>query len=148
MAGVHEFSPRIEMTATGLSDYLRCLQKITEIPKETLLEMADSKAEVIEEKHKGTASTMLRGEYYKGGVAASVKRSKARISKKYGPNSIIRFKGYQHGNRLGEIAFVNEYGKKSQEARPFIKRAMEMGAEPGTKAAANVLFDWQKKQGL
>lgn len=148
MARVNEFSPRIQMTASGLSDYMRCLQKITEIQKETLLEMVDSKAEIIEEKHRETASTMLQGKYYKGAVAASVKRSKARMNKRQGPNSIIRFKGEQHGNRLAEIAFVNEYGKKNQPARRFIKMALETGAEPGTKAAARVLFDWQKKQGL
>ena len=148
MAGTNEFSPRIELSVSGLSSYMRCLEKISEIPRETLLEMVDAKAEVIEEKHKFYAQGMLRGPYYEGAVAESVKRSKPRVNKREGANSLIKFQGKQHGNRLGEIAFINEYGKKSQPPRRFINVSLKTGAEPGTQAAANVLFDWQKKQGL
>lgn len=137
-----------EMTAIGLASYQNALKKINEIPQEVLLEMVDSKAEIIEDATVYTAGTDLQGPYYEGAVAASVKRSRPRKNKRKGPYADIKFTGYQHGNRLGEIAFVNEYGKKNQPARPFIRRALEDSKEASTAAAAKVLFDWQKKQGL
>jgi hypothetical protein len=51
----------------------------------------------------------------------------------------IEFKGTQHGNRLGEIAFINEYGKKSQPARPFIAKAIKDADAAGAEAAKTVL---------
>ena len=163
MAKVNEFNARgIHMSASGLQAFMNALNETTEIPKDTLLKMVDEKAAVIEEEEKESAKSMLQGPYTheQDGVAQSVKRAKARFNKRQGPNAIIRFKGYQHGNRLGEIAFVNEYGKGAggrrsgktwrgvQPARPFIMKALEKSAEPATKAAAEVLFDWQKKKGL
>ena len=159
MAKVNEFSPRIQMTAHGLQDYMKCLQKITEIPKDTLLEMVDSKAEVTEEAMVFTAGTELKtgpggasggnwGKYYTGDTARSVRRKRPRMNKRTGPYADITFEGTQHGNRNGEVAFVNEYGKKNQPARPFIRHALESSANESTTAAAKVLFDWQKKQGL
>lgn len=161
MAKVNEFNARgIQMSASGLAAYMNALNRITEIPKDTLLKMVDEKAAVIEEAEKESAKSMLQGPYNEHVLEKTPKRSKARMAKRYGPNSIIRFPGKQHGNRLGEIAFVNEYGKGAggrrsgktwrgvQPARPFIMKALEKSAEPATKAAAEVLFDWQKKKGL
>ena len=47
--------------------------------------------------------------------------------------------------RNAEIAFINEYGKRNQPARPFIRTAAETGgdqiAEPGEK----IVGDWFEK---
>ena len=139
---------KLALDAFGLESYKNALKNIEQIPDDVLLEMVDSKAEIVEQTTVFTASTDLQGPYYEGGVMQSVKRSKPRKNKRTGPYSMIRFVGTQHGNRLGEIAFVNEYGKKNQPARPFIRRAIEGSEDTSTAAAANVLFGWQKKQGL
>lgn len=139
---------KLELSAIGLASYKNALKKIETIPDDVLLKMVDSKAEIVEQTTVFTAANDLKGKYYKGGVMQSVKRSKPRKNKRKGPYSEIKFIGKQHGNRLGEIAFVNEYGKKKQPARPFIRRAIEGSEDTSTAAAANVLFDWQKKQGL
>jgi hypothetical protein len=60
----------------------------------------------------------------------------------------IEFKGESHGNRNAEIAFVNEYGKKSQPARPFIKTANTISDEPSKKAGFSVYDDWLKSKGV
>lgn len=172
MAKVNEFNARgIHVKWDGLDEYIKDLELIREIPREVLLGMVNAKAEIVEKAEKESAKSMLQGKYTheQDGVAQSVKRAKARINKKLGANAIIRFEGEQHGNRLGEIAFVNEYGKGKggryggatnkkgkkistwrgyQRARPFIMTAIEKSEGPGTVEAAAVLFDWQKKKGL
>ena len=93
------------------------------------------------------AGTMLQGPYYEGAVAASVKAGKPRVSKS-GATVIIKFEGTQHGNRLGEIAFINEYGKKSQPARPFIKKATKEAQDPGADKARVILDRFLSSKGL
>lgn len=44
--------------------------------------------------------------------------------------------------RNAEIAFVNEYGKRNQRARPFIGTAMEQHADKIAAAGADVLWDY------
>lgn len=47
--------------------------------------------------------------------------------------------------RNAEIAFVNEYGKRGQLARPFIGTAMEQHADKIAKPGAEILWDWVEK---
>ena len=119
---------------------IRDMEAAGDIPEAVLKEMVDAKAKVIEEGIVYNAATMLVGPYYEGGVARSVKRKKPRVTKK-GATVVISFEGTQHGNRLGEIAFINEYGKKNQPARPFIKKALKDSCERAAAAARKVLSE-------
>lgn len=47
--------------------------------------------------------------------------------------------------RNAEIAFINEYGKRNQDARPFIGTAMSQAEKAITDAGAEVLGDWIEK---
>lgn len=47
--------------------------------------------------------------------------------------------------RNAEIAFVNEYGKHGQPARPFVGTAMEKNADAIADAGGKVLGDWLDK---
>lgn len=136
-----------QVTHVGLDSLKKALKDIENIPDDVQKEMLTAQAEIIEDAQVYTAGTMLQGPYYKGGVARSVFKSKPR-KKKSGYCIDIGFKGEQHGNRLAEIAFVNEFGKKGQPARPFIKTANELSAEPSAKAAMYVYDKWLKKKGL
>lgn len=44
--------------------------------------------------------------------------------------------------RNAEIAFVNEYGKRGQPARPFLSAAMNQYVDQITDPGADVLLDW------
>ena len=110
-------------------------------------EMVDAQAKVVEQALVYEAGTMLQGPYYAGGVARSVTRKKPRITKT-GASEVITFKGTQHGNRLGEIAFVNEFGKKGQPARQLIRKANDESANPAADAAREVLDEFLKDCGL
>ena len=142
-----EITP-IALDGTGDIDRLiRDFLAVGSIPDDVLKEMVTRKARVIEEGERGTAKTMLQGPYNKGAVAYSVKSSKARKTKS-GAQVLIRCEGEQHGNRLGEIAFINEYGKKSQPARPFIRKAIERWGDAASAEAYKVMRDWMAKNDL
>ena len=118
-----------------------------DLPDNVQKEMVDAQAKVADEAIVYTAGTMLQGPYFEGEVARSVKRGRPRVTKK-GATVIIKFEGMQHGNRLGEIAFINEYGKKSQPARPFIATALKESRVPGIEKAQEVLDDFLKSKKL
>ena len=44
-----------------------------------------------------------------------------------------------------EIAFINEYGKRGQPARPFIRKAAESGADAIAGAGEKILGEWFEK---
>lgn len=118
----------------GVEGLARDLQAVGRIPDAFKKELVDAEAKVVEEGIVYNAGTMLQGPYYEAGIAHSVTRRKPKITKN-GAEAMIVFAGTQHGNRLGEIAFVNEYGKKNQAARPFIKNAIRDSADRAADAA-------------
>ncbi|MGI6239979.1 MAG: hypothetical protein ACOYI5_10185 [Christensenellales bacterium] len=135
-----------EVTTVGVESLQRALKNIEEVPYEVQSDMVEEMAKVVEDAQVYTAGTMLQGPYYEGEVARSVYRSKPR-KRKSGPYVTIGFRGMQHGNRLTEIAFVNEFGKKSQSARPFIKTANELSKAASDAAGLRVYNEWLKKSG-
>lgn len=44
-----------------------------------------------------------------------------------------------------EIAFINEFGKRGQPARPFMKMALDKSADEISQAGADKLSAWQDK---
>lgn len=137
----------LDFDVTGLNALQRDLKAFGELPNDTMKKMVDAQAEVTEDALVYTAGTMLQGPYFQGDVARSVKRQKPKITKS-GATSMIKFTGMQHGNRNGEVAFVNEYGKKSQKARPFIKTAIKESSDPAADAAREVLNDYLDRKNL
>lgn len=137
----------IAFTAVGVDALAKVLNDIANIPQDVQGEIVDAMADVVVEAQVYTAATMLQGPYYQGDVASSIKKNKLRRTKS-GPYVDVVFKGMAHGNRVAEIAFVNEYGKKSQPARPFIKTANTISDEPSKKAGFAVYDDWLKSKGV
>lgn len=137
----------LDITLHEIDKLIRDMKAAGDIPEAVRKEMVDAKAKVIEEGVVYNAATMLVGPYYEGEVARSVTRKKPRATKN-GASVIIYFKGMQHGNRLGEIAFINEYGKKKQPARPFIKHAFRKSGERAAAAARKVLSEHLDKHNL
>ena len=61
-----------------------------------------------------------------------------------------RLRGKENPKRVrnAEIAFVNEFGRKDQKARPFIRTANEASAEATTRAGLEVYDRWLKSKNL
>ena len=137
----------IVFTTIGADKLARDLYRIADIPQGVQREMVNAMGDVFAEAQVYTAATMLQGPYYQGDVASSVKKSRIKKNKS-GPYVDIEFKGESHGNRMSEIAFVNEYGKKSQPARPFIKTANQISDKPSQEAAFKVYDKFLKSKGV
>lgn len=68
-----------------------------------------------------------------------------------GVHIFIYPKGTRHdGNdrRTGEVAFINEFGKRGQPPRPFIRDANEASIDEATEAAKEVYDSWLTSVGL
>lgn len=138
----------LSMQATGIKELQRDLMRAGAIPTKTLKKMVSRQGKVVKKAIVNNARSMLQGPYYKGDVARSVRQKRAGVSKKRGAYCYIKFEGSSHGNRNGEIAFVNEYGTKKQKGRPFIKEAQKNSADEAAKAAGAVFYEHMRQRRL
>ncbi len=125
----------------GMDGLETMFDNLAEVPLSVIKDMLEAQGDVVVEAQKGTAQSMLQGPYNQNAVAGSVSKGKFKGSGE-GGSLEVEFKGSQHGNRLAEIAFINEFGKESQPARPFIQTANEKSAEETTQAAQEVFDKW------
>lgn len=117
------------------------MDQLANMPDHILDDALNAGADILVDQIKKNARTVLAGPYNKGGVAGGVK--KKRPTKSGGGRKIpITFEGTQHGERIGTIAFVNEFGTKKQKARPFVKQAIEETKESVTRAEEEVINNY------
>jgi len=135
------------LSTNGLDEYIFSLEELSQIPDSVIDEMLNAEAKVIKKGQEQTASSMLRGKYYRGGVVSGIRVGKPKRTNG-GRAVYVTFNGTQHGNRIAEIAFVNEFGKKNQPARPFIREANEKNADAAVDAAAEVYDKHLKSKNL
>lgn len=137
----------------GLDDLAISFEKLALLPDYVSLEMLDAEATVLEEAQKQKAETMLKGPYSTGRVVSGLKR---KSPKKTADGCVqhITFEGtitdkyHKRGTRIAEIAFINEFGKTKQPARPFIKTANEESIDEAIAAGAKVYDEYLKSIGL
>lgn len=135
------------LSIDGLSEIIGDFEKLAKTPQAVLYKMVKSGGEVLAKAQRKNAQTMLKGEYYQGAVAEGVVVKEPKGIG--GSTSVdITFKGTQHGNRIAEIAFVNEYGKKNQPARPFIRTANDESEDTAVEAAEKDYHEYVDSTGL
>lgn len=135
---------------TGFEDLEDAFRRISEIPFDVTAEALDAMAAVAAEKIRDTGESMgVRDPDSNVHVLDKIKPRKAKKTK-YGGYEMISFTGSRkrHGRRTrnAEIAFINEYGKPGQPARPFIGTAMNRGADQIQDQAEKVIGDWIEKE--
>ena len=133
-----------------------------EIPRETLDEMLQAEADVVEPEIVKNASTLLKGPYWTGTTAKAVKRKRPVYTKGSGGERsrelVITFKGLredEHHRKTKEekekdrrnaaIAFINEYGNKKTEARAFMAKAVDEKEAEAQDAGEAVFDKWLNK---
>ena len=127
----------------GLEDAFR---RISEIPFDVTAEALDAMAAVAADAIRSTGESMgVRDPESDVHILDRVKPRKPKKTTE-GGYEMISFTGTRRrGNtttRNAEIAFVNEYGKKGQPARPFIGTAMNRSADRIQDQAEKVIGDW------
>ena len=132
----------------GLEDALR---RLSDMPDSVKTEALDRMADVAADKIRSQGESMgvrdpESGDHILDKIS---KRSKAKMTDA-GGYKMISFTGKRRRGktetRNAEIAFVNEYGKRGQPARPFIGTAMNAAADAITDEAEKVIGDWIEKE--
>lgn len=124
---------------SGLEELSKGMAQLARIPADVKKKIIRAGADVVVKEQKKQAQNMLRGEYYKGDVAAGVK-AKEPVLNADGVSQVITFQGtvrdekHKSGTRVAEIAFINEYGKKGQPARPFVRTANALAEREAAEA--------------
>ena len=155
--------------STGLDSLISDFEALAALPEAVLDEMNNVQAEIVAKYQKAEAAKLNKQYYpqsrYTGGgydfdespidrhtgqtaAAVSVKSSR------YYPKSQTRkawvtFRGRrQDGKAASEVAFLNEFGSKSINARGFVRLANERASAEALAAAERVYDRYLKEKGL
>lgn len=135
----------------GLDELMLSMQEIAELPDAVIDEMLNAQADVVVQAQREQARVMGVKDPKSGLTIRSIKKGKVKVKKGvrviYVTPSGTRKRGKKRV-RNAEIAFINEYGKKNQKARPFIRTANEKSAKETTDAAAAVYGRWLQSKNL
>lgn len=130
----------------GLDDLALSMAEIAEIPDAIQDDMLNAQADIVVRAQEKTGRAL--GVQRTGVTLSAIKKAKPKKSKN-GRSILVRFTGKNaDGNRNAEVAFLNEFGKKSQAARPFIRVANETAADEAVRASLNVYDNWLKSKNL
>lgn len=134
---------------SNLAEFMVDMKDLANLPNSVIADMLDSEADVIMPAQKKMAQSM--GVYDTGQLANSITKGKVTTSSS-GSSLSLTFSGSRkRGNtttRNAEIAFVNEFGKHGQPARPFIQTANEQNIDKAVDKAADVYDKYLKSKNL
>lgn len=127
----------------SLDDVFR---RVGDVPWDVTEDALDAMAETAMPKIRSSGESMgVRDPESDVHILDKLKRNKAKQTDSGGYETIT-FSGSRtrHGTstRNAEIAFINEYGKRGQPARPFMARAMEANENAILSAAEKIVGDW------
>lgn len=134
------------LETNGLAEFSLSLEELAELPDSLMDEMLNAEADIIvsAQKEKGRAY----GVYRTGVTLSSIKKGKPKITNDGKSIYVTPMGKNADGNRNAEVAFINEFGKKGQAPRPFIRDANESKAEEAVEAASKVYDEWLKSKKL
>ena len=136
-------------TVHGLEEFYEATNKAKKIPEGVTEKMLTRMGKVLKEWME--RRLVSNGILDTGILLSCIQLAKAKISQD-GGSITVRFAGSRTRGktttRNAEIAFINEFGKKGQAARPFVKEAKEMSEGPAGAAGEAVLNEWLNSIGL
>ena len=131
----------------GLDDLMLSLEDVAAIPDDVAAAMLDAEAQVVEEAQ--IAQGMTMGVYRTGDTLHSIRRGKMKRSKNGERVMYVTPRGVNsRGERNAAVAFINEYGKRDQPARPFIAMANAVAAGPAAAKAEKIYDAFLKSKDL
>ena len=138
-----------EFKVDGIDGVMLSLSEVAEIPEDVLDEMLQAQADIAVPaiKAKGRSYGLVRT----GKMVESIRAGKPKRVKGVRCQYITPTGSRLRGNvktRNAEIAFIAEYGKRNQKARPFMKDAIEAAADSMEQAAAARYDAWLQSKNL
>jgi len=130
----------------GMDDLSAAFGRLKAVPPDiktrALSEMADVAAAGIRRSGEAMGVRDPESEVH---ILDKISKAKPKLSDTGGYQDITFSGTRRRGStttRNAEIAFINEYGKRGQTARPFIGQAMTANEEKIAAAGGDVLGDW------
>ena len=134
------------LTFTGSEELNAAFSRVQNIPFSVVEEALVAMADVAVQEIRDTGEAMgVRDENSPVHVLDHLVTKKARKTDDGGKKTITFSGTRRRGNtetREAEIAFVNEYGKRGQAARPFIRTAMTQNQELISAPGVKIVGDW------
>ena len=133
-------------SVSGIDELNAAFGRIGDIPWDVTEKALNGMAEVAAVKVKAEGAAMgVRDPESNVHILDTIKPVKAKQTDGGGRQDIT-FSGKRMRNgrqtRNAEIAFINEFGKRNQPARPFIGNGMSKNEEAITDPGAKVIGDW------
>ena len=134
---------------TGFDELCEAFSRMSNVPDEVVSKSLTEMEKVAASKIKASGEAFgIRDEQSSVHILDKIKMQKPKKTGTGGYAEVTFTGSRERGKtttRNAEIAFVNEYGKTKQQARPFVGKAIEANADAIANAGAQVLFDWQEK---
>jgi len=139
------------MTVDGLDGLMDDFAALAALPDQVAEDMLNAEADVLVKAQRAEIKSRWRGPYSQGISAKSVKKGKVKPSGIGHSISVYpqgtRTRGKQRV-RNAEIAFINEYGKTGQPARPAINTANKKKEQEAVEAAEKVYHAYLDSKNL
>ncbi len=136
-----------KLSVNGLGSLMLSLEQVAAIPDDVVRDMLDAEAQVVEEAQ--VATGMQMGVYRTGETLRSIRRGKLKKDRDGIRTVSITFSGTNDkGERNAAVAFINEYGKRGQPARPFIATANAAAADSAVAEAEKVYNKFLQDKGF
>ena len=134
---------------SGFDELSEALERISQPPEEIKAEALTAMAQVAAGKIKARGESLgVRDPESDVHILDSIKVNKPKLTKD-GGSCLITFSGtrLRGGKRVrnAETAFVNEYGNRKQDGRPFVGLAMTQNEPAIVEPGAEILGDWIEK---
>jgi len=138
-----------QISLNGLDEIDKMLEHLSEVPFDVISDALNAMAAVAEDQVRKAGQAMgVRDPESRVHILDKVTHTKPKKSDA-GGYSDVTFSGTRTRGRTktrnAEIAFINEYGKRGQAPRPFIRQAAEQGADAIAKPGEEIIGDWFEK---
>ena len=137
------------LNIAGLSELSTALDKLGNVPwevtSEALTEMGKVAAAAVKRSGEDMGVRSSKGSVH---ILDKITTTKPKKTDGGGRADVTFSGSRKRGNTTTqntEIAFVNEFGKKGQKARPFIRQATEQSADAIAAAGEKIIGDWFEK---
>ena len=136
-------------SCSGLVELNAAYAELKDIPHSVTQDVLEAMGAVAMERIRETGEAMgVRDTESSEHILDKLKLSKVTYTKDGGYLKVTysgkRLRG-KTTTRNPEIAFINEFGKRGQPARPFMKTALDKSADEISQAGADKLSAWQNK---
>ena len=134
---------------SGIDELCNAIAKVQNIPNNIITDMLQAMGEVAKKAIESYARA--KGIVGTGLTIASITLKKPKISASGGEVKIT-FSGSRTREKTttanAAIAFINEFGKRGQPARPFIKDAIDKEGDKIGDAGTEIFNKWLETNGL